>query len=76
MDVAGRWGIEDVRIAGPTFFFADGSSMGTGRWAAPIAGSGWAIVTGNITFGELDDMGFALVESCRGHATDLCGLLD
>ena len=45
--------------------------MGTGRWAAPIAGSGWAIVTGNITFGELDDMGFALVVAVRGHAKDL-----
>jgi hypothetical protein len=69
-------GSRTFAIAGPTFFFADGSSMGTGRWAAPIAGSGWAIVTGNITFGELDDMGFALVERYRGHATDICGLLD
>ena len=69
-------GSRTFAISGPTFFFADGSSMGTGRWAAPIAGSGWAIVTGNITFGEVDDTGFALVESYRGHATDICGLLD
>jgi hypothetical protein len=50
--------------------------MGTGRWAAPIEGTGWSIVTGNITFGDqVDPNGFALVVDYRGHATQICDLL-
>jgi hypothetical protein len=75
-DAARRWGSRTFAIAGPTFTFEDGTVMGTGRWAAPIEGTGWSIVTGNITFGqEVGPHGFALVVDYRGHATQICDLL-
>jgi hypothetical protein len=69
-------GSRTFSIAGPTFTLENGTVMGTGRWAAPIEGTGWSIVTGNITFGEqVDPNGFALVVDYRGHATQICDLL-
>jgi hypothetical protein len=68
-------GSRTFSIAGPTFFLEDGSQIGTGRWAAPVAGTGWAIVTGRLTFEGFDDMGFAIVVDYRGHATQICDLL-
>ena len=69
-------GSRTFTIAGPTFFLEDGSQMGTGRWAAPIAGTGWAIVAGHITFEGFDDMGFGIVVDYRGHATQICDLFE
>ena len=69
-------GSRTFAIAGPTFTLEDGTVIGTGRWAAPIEGTGWSIVTGNITFGDqVDPSGFALVVDYRGHATQICDLL-
>ena len=70
-------GSRTFAIAGPTFTFEDGSVVERHRsLGRPIEGTGWSIVTGNITFGEkFDPSGFALVVDYRGHATQICDLL-
>lgn len=68
-------GSRTFSIAGPTFTLEDGTQMGTGRWAAPVAGIGWAIVTGSLQFEGIDPMGFPIVVSFTGHATSICDVM-
>lgn len=62
-------------ISGPTFSDANGVAVhGTGRWTTPVAGTGWALVIGNLTFDGYQD-GFSLVVSHTGPATSICDLM-
>jgi hypothetical protein len=62
-------------ISGPTFYDGAGNPVrGTGRWTTPVAGTGWALVNGNLTFDGFQD-GFSLVVAYRGRATSICDLM-
>ena len=62
-------------ISGPGFYDAAGNPVrGTGRWTTPVAGTGWALVIGNLTIDGLED-GFALVVDHTGRATSICELM-
>jgi hypothetical protein len=62
-------------ISGPTFSDATGTPVrGTGRWTTPLAGTGWVLANGNLTFDGFQD-GFSLIASYRGNVRSLCDLL-
>jgi hypothetical protein len=62
-------------IAGPTFFDASGTPVrGTGRWTTPLAGTGWVLANGNLTFDGFED-GFSLIASYRGNVRTICDLM-
>ena len=62
-------------IAGPTFYDSSGDAVrGTGRWTTPLAGTGWVLANGNLTFDGFQD-GLSLITSYKGHVTPLCDLM-
>jgi hypothetical protein len=62
-------------IPGPTFSDATGTPIrGTGRWTTPLAGTGWVLANGNLTFDGFED-GFSLIASYKGNVREICDLM-
>ena len=62
----------DVLDRGPNLLRLQWHAVrGTGRWTTPLAGTGWVLANGNLTFGGFQ-VGFSLIASYEGRVTSIC----